>query len=572
MLSFATLNFAINRGGQSLGKHLIVPFMLLFLPSICAAQSSERVLPPPCVVASHTPLSAVESFKYFTHFDCSAQAINRNDHITYGLFKGLHIAARRGTETMEFRHSTYQLADEKLWVHYTDGKILTSSTRMMAARRLYSAGLTVLKLPPRAGVIDAILLRVDDFAGERGVGENAFVISAADGATQDLKFMVTFALLAGALASLFIYNVSLYAVLRYPFIFAHCVSTLSVMMFVISWSGAIFYFVPDMTPNTQVGIIFVSAGFFMLSLAIFMLTFIERESLARYSSKLPITFAVLCIVTALSGWIVFGYVPNSFGQIFYISLLATLCSILICAIGAWRKGSRSAAYYLFVWSVPIVVAIARILWAFGMFHANSVIAESSPSFIMAIETLMSAFAVSWRIGQLRNERDEARTNQLAFKHLAETDSLTGLLNRRAFLEQTRRGTMLKQFVLIDIDKFKAINDTFGHEVGDQVIVAVATVIRDLAPQHYIVGRMGGEEFGVLIDDLAPFFAQRLCDAIREIDILPGVLITASAGVAFGPINSAEQWHDIYTSADRALYEAKRSGRDRVCQSPSLAAA
>lgn len=524
----------------------------------------------PCILTQNSTNTGIEHFLRPTAFECGEASRYLSGIVTYGLFSHLHIRNYNPNDPLEFRHSAYQLSDEKIFVRYADGQIAASPTRMMDARRRYSAGLLVFNLPVRAVPITDILMRVDHFAGERGIAENAVIKPRSLGVHDDIQFMCIFAVLGGALCALLIYNASLYIVLRYPFVLAHCATSLSVMMFMASWSGAIFAVAPHMTPNTQISVIFISAALFIVSLVIFMLTFIERVHLSR-AGVLPIFFAVLCLIPVIVGPLLYGFVPNSFSNVFYIGLLGSLMSMLACAFSAWRSGSRPAGYYLFVWSIPISFGIMRVLWGFGLFHVNSVIAESSPSFIMVVEAMMSALAVTWRIGQLRNERDEARALQRELKHLAETDSLTGLLNRRAFLEQARRGEMLKQFILIDIDEFKTINDRFGHDVGDQVIVAVAHVIVKHTSENYVIGRMGGEEFGVVIRDIVPFLAQRICAAISEVDLGIDARVTASAGVAIGPINCAEDWHSIYIAADRALYEAKRGGRNRVCDSTALAA-
>jgi diguanylate cyclase (GGDEF)-like protein len=570
MKFWANLESAARRNVHA-AKLACVLALAAFTPNMLSAATPHRlVLPSPCILVQSIGDARVEQFAANSRFDCREASSYNAGVVTYGLFNKLNILNNNPNDPLQLRLSAYQLADEVVIVRFADGKILTSPTNMMAARRRYSAGLFVFTLPLHDKPITSILMRVDKFAGERGIAENAMIMSQSLGAKDDIKFMFVFALLGGALGALFIYNVSLYAVLRYRFVLAHCATSLAVMIFMVSWSGAIFYAFPDMTPNGQIVIIFISAAPYVCALVVFMLTFIERQLLSR-ARFLPVFFAALCLCAASVGPLMYGYVTNDFLNLFYFGVMGSLLSMLACAVRARRNGSQSAGYYLFVWSLPISFAIVRVLWAFGLFHMNSVIAESSPSFIMVLESLTSALAVTWRIGQLCNERDAARAMQRELTHLAATDPLTGLLNRRAFLEQSRDGEMLKQFILIDIDDFKRINDTFGHEMGDRTIVAVAESIAQLVPETCLVGRMGGEEFGVIICDLAPFLAQRICEAIRGVEVVSGVRVTASAGVAIGPINSAEDWHQIYTAADRALYEAKRSGRDRVCQSPALAA-
>jgi len=550
---------------------LIAIACVVLPPAAFASPITETTPGNPCILVAPSPLVTAERFEAMRKFDCSSSAGAQSGVITYAWFRNLRLL-NTVDDSLEFRHSSYQTRDERLWVRFGDGRVIASATSLMDARRLYSAGMLVYKLPISHVAITDILVRADEFAGERGVGENATVMTAAAGQHQDITFLLIFSLLGGALAALFIYNIALYRVLRYPFILAHCASTLSVMMFALSWSGAIFYFIPDMTPRVQISIIFVSGALFILSLTMFMLTFIERETLRMISIGLPIIFATITVSSALVGMLAYRSMSGVLIEVYYLSFFGALVTMLLCAGIAWRNGSRSARYYLLVWTVPVAVALARVLWAFGMFNVNSVFAETSPTFIMVIESFMSAFAVSWRIGQLRDERDEARSTQAELTRLAGTDPLTGLLNRRAFLELARRGDQFKQFILIDIDNFKLINDTHGHDAGDRVIIAVAKALERECSANYLVGRMGGEEFGIIVPDLVPFLAQRICTSVSQLTIIDGLTVTVSAGVAIGAITTAEQWHDLYTAADLALYQAKRGGRNQVCNSALSAAA
>lgn len=154
-----------------------------------------------------------------------------------------------------------------------------------------------------------------------------------------------------------------------------------------------------------------------------------------------------------------------------------------------------------------------------------------------------------------------------------TDPLSGLLNRRGFEE--RAVAMLKRshdsglpaaLVIADLDHFKAVNDTFGHAVGDQVIAAFASRLRSMAGKGAIAGRLGGEEFAVLLpaSDLAA--ARLFAEDVRTSfsrggpHNLPAKLrVTASFGVAAGE----EDLSKLLRQADEALYQAKRNGRDSV---------
>ena len=160
---------------------------------------------------------------------------------------------------------------------------------------------------------------------------------------------------------------------------------------------------------------------------------------------------------------------------------------------------------------------------------------------------------------------------------AATDSLTGLPNRRAIQDALRRmfahaarSEQSLAAVALDLDHFKQVNDRHGHDVGDDVLAAVAHALTATLRASDFVGRQGGEEFLVLLPDTgldgALVAAENLRAAIAALRI-PGLnrAITASFGVAVHPEDAGES-ADLLRQADRALYAAKEAGRDRVCAS------
>lgn len=178
------------------------------------------------------------------------------------------------------------------------------------------------------------------------------------------------------------------------------------------------------------------------------------------------------------------------------------------------------------------------------------------------------------------QKRELEERQLEFarrlKELAETDALTGLLNRRA-IEAMAADALAKAdhagapvaVVLFDIDRFKTINDGFGHAAGDAVLKAVASAARaELRPGDRLA-RVGGEEFAALVPGAtraeAGALAERLRRAVAGLALAEtaGLTVTGSFGVAFRPAGSDLRWEALVASADRRLYAAKAAGRNRV---------
>jgi diguanylate cyclase (GGDEF)-like protein len=166
--------------------------------------------------------------------------------------------------------------------------------------------------------------------------------------------------------------------------------------------------------------------------------------------------------------------------------------------------------------------------------------------------------------------------------LVERDGLTGLLTHTALLERARAVLAQKRrdpgrqwtLIMIDLDRFKAVNDTHGHPTGDQVLVRLAGLLRARLRQADVVGRYGGEEFAVVLEDLTGEEAVRLVDRLRadfaaiEHRSRDGTAfrVTLSAGVAV--LEEGESLSSWVNAADRALYSAKEAGRDRIVVAPA----
>jgi len=176
--------------------------------------------------------------------------------------------------------------------------------------------------------------------------------------------------------------------------------------------------------------------------------------------------------------------------------------------------------------------------------------------------------------QAEGERD-ILVNKLV--HLSRTDDLTGLLNRRALIERlgdevlrSRRYRSDLALIISDIDYFKEINDTYGHDAGDKVLKFVSTLMKDLLRQTDIIGRYGGDEFLLILPETslkgAKEIAERIQHAVEDLEIHIGferpIKTTVSLGVAQFNIDK-EDINGLIKRADNALYIAKGKGKNRV---------
>ncbi|MDX6699452.1 MAG: hypothetical protein QOE65_2849 [Solirubrobacteraceae bacterium] len=189
---------------------------------------------------------------------------------------------------------------------------------------------------------------------------------------------------------------------------------------------------------------------------------------------------------------------------------------------------------------------------------------------MFMGTSVATTVVTLTMRLLRERRDRL----LAELHrTAATDSLTGLLNRRAFesafareLERGRRSALPLTLALFDLDLFKQVNDRFGHAAGDRVLVEFADRLRREARQVDVVARVGGEEFAVVLPGTTPEgarrYAHRVAAELERAAPEPEAPVSVSAGLAaHGP--ALDTVDALLLAADGALYVAKAAGRDRV---------
>ena len=260
-------------------------------------------------------------------------------------------------------------------------------------------------------------------------------------------------------------------------------------------------------------------------------------------------------------------IVNAAGNILF---LGSAVYTLVVAFVAWRQGSRSAGWFLFAWTLLEAFTIAttiRLLLNTGEEH-DTVIYLGLPLSMVAA-ALLIALGIADRL------RDQRRALSEAERH-AQIDSLTGVLNRRSLVERldsacTRaraRGLPIS-LLFIDLDHFKEINDSFGHQAGDACLAAIIPPIQAELRQSDVIGRYGGEEFVVILSSAdtaaAHPIAQRILERVASVRVEgfgQPIALTCSIGVATSDLLGVWGEH-LIAQADAAVYQAKRSGRNRV---------
>jgi diguanylate cyclase len=266
--------------------------------------------------------------------------------------------------------------------------------------------------------------------------------------------------------------------------------------------------------------------------------------------------------------------------------LAGVSTYTDASLAQWFPLVYTAAFFFFETRQAVIVSILVYLSVLGPNLFDTLLQGSAPwssdSGLLLVNMLCShpVYIVTLSgIARLKTHLVQARAQADAMNAAANIDYLTGVANRRAtahVLQQalTRAqelGEMLS-VILLDIDHFKQINDTFGHDVGDQVLIEVAGTLRQHLRAADRLGRWGGEEFIIVAnaigDDEAAALAERLRAAVATHSYFKVGRITLSLGVATSKAYDTPEV--LVKRADAALYQAKQGGRNRVKVAPASA--
>jgi diguanylate cyclase (GGDEF)-like protein len=302
--------------------------------------------------------------------------------------------------------------------------------------------------------------------------------------------------------------------------------------------------------------------------------------------------ALLALTLLLALWI-FSQAAGSADTFYIRAFLLTLLPVW----AAVRFGVRGAASIMLVIAAIAIVAtlqglgplVAATPKSTALLLQQYLAVQAFTSLALAAllqelqqrgDRLRAAHDALDRLNRELEARVEARTRELRLanqnlEELASIDPLTGASNRRHFMElgkaeisRAKRQGLPLSVIMLDIDFFKSVNDRFGHEAGDKVLVALAATVHDTLRDGDIFARLGGEEFIIMLPGQglpdALQMAERLRLLIAQTEMLQcPVRITVSAGVA-GLTHETKGVGDLLRRADRALYQAKEQGRNQVC--------
>lgn len=426
--------------------------------------------------------------------------------------------------------------------------------------------------------------------------------------------LIIYGLALGVLLIMTLYNASLYLFTRDRMYLVYSNSVFSSLLLVLTITGLGRFLVWGDHPWFMENAYPLFTSYCFLSVTYFFRVFVNLQKHGGWVLRFNSFLLGLWLFILLGN--LFGFRGVAMTMMAFAGILGTFGSS-VSAFYLWSRGSQAAKFFSIAWTPACVATIYGILSLFGVvsYFPNL---EYAQSWSFVFEMVVLSIALAERINSERRaretaqalalerqgaivqlkeeantvleERVELRTRELqtvlselaqANTELAEltiTDALTGLSNRRHFdqvaeteVSRASRSEQGLSIMIIDIDRFKDINDTYGHVAGDQCLKLVANKISNVVSRESdLVARYGGEEFAVILPDTNAadsfILAERIRKGVQDIKFIfegKSISVSASIGlVATVPARDCEV-DQLVNAADKALYSAKQNGRNKV---------
>ncbi len=386
----------------------------------------------------------------------------------------------------------------------------------------------------------------------------------------DIASLLALAALMGVLLIPIALDSAFISVLRQPFLIWHILLSVCLAGVIATRSNMFGLIMPVSADSLRIALI-MTMGLGVAVALMFTRSFIEPGKLSPLLKRIIPYAAVWIIVISAIHAASFEVLRPLGGNFHSFGMAIPLVVLALSLIDALRRGSRAVKFQLFGWCPMFLASLVQIVthvFPIGMQQ------DALSIFYVGIlsEGIGTAVGVADRFLQIRRERDRALRNAREMTRLSEHDPLTGLLNRRAVEARFEglRQQGFDTFALLDLDRFKLVNDKFGHQIGDAALKACADAIRSSEERDSIAVRLGGEEFVILLRgkntrQRAEAFREAIPGRImREVEGLD-MPVTASMGLIELPRDAITSmaFNELYSRADKLLYEAKEAGRNRM---------
>ena len=455
--------------------------------------------------------------------------------------------------------------DVSLWALYADGRVLP----VPQAHDIATVGTAVEHAIPVRGVpVTRLLWRVRGALNLRGIVAGVRLVGVEEHARDSVALGMQAGVMAGLCVAFLFFAMALWVALRRRFLLGYSAMVGGLLLYLLIDAGLFPRLFPAIDPLTELRV-----GGFTFTLCIvgglwFARAFLGRGVLGVHGDRMGHAAAVAVLALSFVKEALAPWQSVPLDRLLGLALLAALGTLGFMAVRAWTRSATLRWVWPAIALMPTLLIGLRVANTFRLF-ARPLAMGPSLLAVMAGGMFLSTLAIAYRVYRLGRERDEARDREVAARLLADTDPLTGLLNRRAFLRRAIGRPGAQMLLITDLDHFKAINETIGHDGGDEVLRVFARALAALAPPGALVARIGGEEFAVVATADAGLSPRDLLDSLRAVRMPYDIAVTTSIGTCTGPLGRETDWKALYRRADRALYAAKAAGRDRVRDAEAL---
>lgn len=499
-------------------------------------------------------------------FDCT---VSQNELGSGNFVVRLRFAPARSelADPLVLRMSSVWLERANVQFRYADASQASLALASSDITKVLTiGGIFELPVPVRAAPLEAVYIEALGTANTRGVVLGPKLMTRSQSQTLRVHLTILYSALSGMALTLVVYNLALWASLRHRFQLYYCAMIAALMAYTFSASGLLDFVLPQVDNTVS-----LRCNYFLLALTgalwlRFVCHFFGVRIIGRGLDRASLIVSMLALATASAVVVLAPWQLGLLTHIYLFLMIAVVLLIPPMLLLAWRAKSTYFVMALAAWSAPLLTSILRALNGVNLIGYNFWL-DNGNVLAFAVEALVSSALVTARLRELSQDRDHARAGEELAWRLAATDPLTGLLNRRAFLDLAIGRTARQRLILIDIDHFKTVNERLGHAGGDEVLNAVASAIQACRPARSLAVRLGGEEFALLIPRSATdeCTADMVLNAVRSCVMPQGIQVTVSVGFADGSVVREEDWKRLYRLADSALYRAKSDGRDRACR-------
>ncbi|MCU0289325.1 MAG: sensor domain-containing diguanylate cyclase [Desulfobacterales bacterium] len=377
-----------------------------------------------------------------------------------------------------------------------------------------------------------------------------------------------FGLAVGIVLSMFFYNLVLAAFLQDRIYLIYCTYIGFIGCYVALQSG--WPFGLGLNPRLRAEIILEVCAVALFFGIVFSRSFLNTKNHAILDR---IMLLLIALSTAIFFISLIGFYDLANTIAFFVGLIGPIVMIS-AAIIRWRQGYKPARYYMAAWIVLFFSIFCFSASGLG-FLGYSFVVDNSLSIGTSLESILLSFALADRIQVLRKESAKLKEQERRLTELSITDELTGLFNKRWFsskilseIEHARRLSRPLSLMILDVDHFKKLNDTYGHAAGDNVLAELGRIISASVRQSDIPCRYGGEEFSIIMPDADSNDSMIIAERLRKkfgsqqfkTEQDGNVRATISLGIT--QLADDDTKDTLFERADKALFHAKTQGRNQ----------